>query len=231
MKGNFRARFRMACADRNYSSSPPPFRTSSKGDLIELNNRPFGTAPISRLSFPFCQDVEIPLQKKVKNLGGKSFSVRLCHNREVESRGSIRWWRWRWRGNFITRGGCRNERCRLHTNHLLLLRAPYRVRSNSHYYLSFENKLLDLFPHRPTSPPSCSSSSLLFLLSRLPIIISTRMTRAPLLSSTFPRIGSPPSFGHTMMHPTGYYIYIYISLADFYYIAFDFFKKGPAYTT
>lgn len=105
------------------------------------------------------------------------------------------------------------------------------VRSNSHYYLSFENKLLDLFPRRPTSPPSCSSSSLLFLLSRLPIIISTRMTRAPLLSSTFPRIGSPPSFGHTMMHPTGYYIYIYISLADFYYIAFDFFKKGPAYTT
>lgn len=76
--------------------------------------------------------------------------------------------------------------------------APYRVRSNSHYYLSFENKLLDLFPRRPTPLPSCSSS-----FSRSPIIISTRMTRPPLLvhlsSNRLARL--LPS----LMHPTGRY--------------------------
>lgn len=113
--------------------------------------------------------------------------------------------------------------------------APYRVRSNSHYYLSFENKLLDLFPRRrrrPTPPPPLFP----FLLSRLPIIISTRMTLSPCSPLLpFPRIPShapTPSFGlDTMMQA------IIQPCRFLLYIPFDFFERkglptlsNPLYT-
>lgn len=76
--------------------------------------------------------------------------------------------------------------------------APYRVRSNSHYYLSFENKLLDLFPRRPTPLPSCSSSFLLsFADNNFHAHDPSSSPRPPFLESA----RSPPS----LMHPTGRY--------------------------
>lgn len=97
--------------------------------------------------------------------------------------------------------------------------APYRVRSNSHYYLSFENKLLDLFPRRPTPLPSCSSSFLLsFADNNFHAHDPSSSPRPPFLESA----RSPPSFADAPDRPL-------YSLADFYYTAFDLFEQGPAY--
>lgn len=85
--------------------------------------------------------------------------------------------------------------------------APYRVRSNSHYYLSFENKLLDLFPRRrrrPTPPPPpLPFPSFSFADNNFHAHDPLRMLSSPSFSSN--PLARPDSFLRARHDDAGYY--------------------------